>query len=184
MLAGGSCRLRLWQRTGDAELFEKIMNATHLHLMLNHIPVIGTGFALLLLLVALAKKSDEWKKVSFGFFVLIALLTVPAYLTGEPAEDGVKGLPGVTKAIIEQHEEAAGVAFGGTALVGVLALTGLVLFRRARSVPGWFARVIVLFAVIAGGLMAWAANLGGQVRHTEIRPGSASPPPISEPGKH
>ena len=77
------------------------MNATHLHLMLNHIPVIGTGFALLLLLVALAKRSDEWKKVSLWFFVLIALLTVPAYVTGEPAEDGVKGLPGIAKAVIE-----------------------------------------------------------------------------------
>ena len=158
------------------------MNATHLHLMLNHIPVIGTGFALLLLLVALAKRSDEWKKVSLWFFVLIALLTVPAYVTGEPAEDGVKGLPGIAKAVIEQHEEAAGVAFGGTALVGVLALTGLVRFRRGRPVPGWFAGAIVLLAVIAGGLMAWAANLGGQVRHTEIRAGSASPQPTEERG--
>jgi hypothetical protein len=30
-------------------------------------------------------------------------------------------------------------------------------------------------AVIVSGLMAWTANLGGQIRHTEIR-SNASPP--------
>jgi hypothetical protein len=51
------------KRSGQAE---EITNATHLHLMLNHIPVIGTDFALLLLLAALAQKSDERKKAIHG----------------------------------------------------------------------------------------------------------------------
>ena len=62
------------------------MNATHLHLMLNHIPVLGTVFGLGLLVFALWRKSEELKKAALGIFLIVALLAVPVYLTGEPAE--------------------------------------------------------------------------------------------------
>jgi len=79
------------------------MNATHLHLMLNHLPVLGTAFGLGLLLFGLWRRSNELKKTALGVFVIIALAGVPVYLTGEPAEDGVESLPGVSKPIMEQQ---------------------------------------------------------------------------------
>ena len=58
------------------------MNAAHWHLVLNHIPVVATPFAALLLGFALwRKRPSELFGVSLGAFVLIALLSVPAYLT-------------------------------------------------------------------------------------------------------
>jgi hypothetical protein len=147
------------------------MNGPHWHLILNHIPVLGTAFGLGLLLFALWRKSDELKKAAFGALVIIALLAVPAYLTGEPAEGGVKGLPGVVKSDIEHHEEAATIAFVGVLVLGLGALLGLIVSRRGRTVPVWFSSLIVAAALIVSGLMAWTANLGGQVRHTEIRGG-------------
>jgi hypothetical protein len=89
------------------------MNLTHLHLALNHVPVLGTAFALALLVLGIWRKSNEVKKTALCAFVAIAIMAMPAYLTGEPAEDGVEGPPGVSGAIIEQHEEAEGVAFAG-----------------------------------------------------------------------
>ena len=151
------------------------MSTTHLHLILNHIPVLGTAFGLGLLVFALWRKSNELKKTALGVFVISALLAVPVYLTGEPAEDVVKLLPGVSKPIIEQHEEVAGVAFTGVMVLGVVALAGLLLFRRGKVVPAWFTSIMLAASLIVSGLMAWTANLGGQVRHTEIRPGSNSP---------
>jgi hypothetical protein len=53
-------------------------------------------------------------------------------------------LPGVSKALIEQHEEAAGVALGGVLTVGVLALAGLLWFRGSRCMPMWFG--VTMFA--------------------------------------
>lgn len=147
------------------------MNGPHWHLILNHIPVLGTAFGLGLLLFALWRKSDELKKAAFGTLVLIALLAVPAYLTGEPAEGGVKGLAGVVKSDIEHHEEAATIAFVGVLVLGVGALAGCIVFRRGKTIPGWFSSLIVAAALIVSGLMAWTANLGGQVRHSEIRGG-------------
>ena len=148
---------------------DDLMNAPHWHLILNHIPVLGTAFGLGLLAFALWRKSDELKKAAFGALVIVALLAMPAYLTGEPAEGMATGLPGVSKAFVEQHEEAATVAFIGVLVIGFCALAGLVFFRRGKTVPGWFGSLILAALLIVSGLMAWTANLGGQVRHTEIR---------------
>jgi hypothetical protein len=82
------------------------MNLAHLHFMMNHIPVLGSAFRLALLLFSVFRKSEELKKTAVGVFVIVALLAVPAYLTGEPAEDIVKPLAGVAEVAIEQHEEA------------------------------------------------------------------------------
>jgi hypothetical protein len=145
------------------------MNASHWHLVLNHIPVLGTAFGLGLLAFALWRRSEELKRAAFGALVVVALLAVPAYLTGEPAEGTVKGLPGVSNNYIESHEDAATIAFVGVLVVGACALGGLVFSRRGKAVPGWLGYSILAAVVIVGGLMAWTANLGGQVRHTEIR---------------
>jgi len=145
------------------------MNPTHWHLLLNHAPVLGTIFGLGLLLLGFAQKNDAVKQAALGVFVVVALLTVPVYLTGEPAEAGVKGLPGVSEQLIEQHEQAATVAFVGVLALGVTALLGLILFRRAKSVPAWLSYAVLAAALIVSGLMAWTANVGGQIRHSEIR---------------
>ncbi len=145
------------------------MNLIHLHLMLNHIPVLGTIFGLGLLVFGLWRKSVELKKTALGVFVIIALLTVPVYLTGDPAKDGVKLLPGISRPIIKQHENAAAIAFIGVVVLGVAALAGLLLFRRGKITPAWFTTLMLAAALIVSGLMAWTANVGGQIRHTEIR---------------
>jgi hypothetical protein len=150
------------------------MTLTHLHLMLNHTPVLGTVFGLGLLTFGIWRKSNELKKTALGVFVLAALMAVPVYLTGEPAEEGVEGLPGVSEAIIEQHEEAAGVAFTCIGAIGVIALLGLLALRHGKTVPAWLTGVMVIASLAASGLMAWTANSGGQIRHTEIRAGAVT----------
>jgi hypothetical protein len=80
------------------------MNWAYVHLALNHLPVIGAIFGVLLLLLALLRKSEELKRVSLGVFVITALLALPIYFTGEPAEEVVEHLPGVAEPLIERHE--------------------------------------------------------------------------------
>lgn len=149
------------------------MNPAHLHLMLNHLPVIGTAFTLLLLVVAQLRKSNELKRVSLFFFVLLTFLAVPAYLTGEPAEELVEKLGGVSRPFMEEHEQAAQWAFGAHVALGITALLGLALTRRGRPLPNWFAVPLFLLALLVCGVMVRTANLGGQIRHPEIR---ATPP--------
>jgi uncharacterized membrane protein len=145
------------------------MNWAHLHLILNHLPVLGTMFGLGILAYGLWKRSEDNKRLALGLLVITALLAIPAYLTGEPAEGAVKGLAGVAGDLIERHEEAAGVALGGVLALGLFAVVGLVAFRGQRPVAKWFAVTALLGALVVSGLMAWTANLGGQVHHPEIR---------------
>ena len=150
------------------------MNTAYLHLLLNHLPVIGAIFGLVLLLWAMLQKSKELQSAGLGVFVLAALAAVPVYLSGEPAEKMVEYLPGVAESFIESHEKAALMALIAVVVTGVVSLAGLILHRRVEKYPGYVAPVVLALAAITSGLMGWTANLGGQIRHTEIRTGSAT----------
>jgi len=134
----------------------KLMSWGHLHLLLNHVPVIGTLLGLLLLLVAFGRKNEELKKVTLGLFVLIALVTVPVYLTGEPAEEMVENIPGVSEAMIEQHENAALFSLIAVEVGGIIALAGLLLFGRKKGLGNLLA--IVTLSFLSG---YWRPHAGG-----------------------
>lgn len=151
------------------------MNSAHAHLILNHIPVIGLWLSVIVLAIGLFKKSEEIKKVGLLLFVMMALIMIPTYLTGEPAEEIVERLPGVSHDLIEKHEEAALPAAIVVALVGVLALFGIIRARGGGMVPGWVVMASLILSLIGGGMMAWTAHLGGQIQHPETRPGFQLP---------
>jgi hypothetical protein len=147
------------------------MNLTHVHLALNHVPVVLTVVGLALLGLAAVRRSGELRTVSLSVFVLSAVIAVGVYVTGEPAEDAVEGLPGVSHSVVERHEDAAGIALVAVLALGAVSVAamGLGATRLGRRFPGTLVTVPLLLSVVAGGLMIWTASLGGQVRHTEIR---------------
>ncbi len=148
-----------------------MMNWAHVHLMINHFPVIGVLGAFLVFGYGLVRKSDEVKLLGLGLFVLIALITIPVFLTGGAAEKVVKdlNLPGVTESSIGTHEEIASLALALIELLGAVALGGLFLFRKSGSLPQWYIALVLAIAVASAGIVGLTANFGGQIRHTEIR---------------
>ena len=149
------------------------MNAAHWHLVLNHIPLIGIGFVALLMVIAFLRKSSELVSVSMVLAVVVALFAIPAYLTGEPAEEVVENTPGISENLIEEHEEAAEKAFILVEAVGGLALIGLIARRFSRNLGNTLAVATLAGLLAGGGLVAYTANLGGKIHHQEIRDGSA-----------
>lgn len=145
------------------------INWAHVHLIINHFPVVGVLGGILLLVYALIRKSEEVKMVSLGVFVLIALMTIAVFFTGQAAEEGVKKLPGVTEGYIGRHEEMAEYAITLMEILGVLALTGLVLLKRLGAIPKLVVLLVLVMSLITAAVMGFTANLGGQIRHTEIR---------------
>ena len=154
------------------------MDPTHIHLFINHVPVLGTIFGALLLLYALVAKKQEVLLASMGLFVIAGLGAGIAYLTGESTEHTVEGLPGVAESFIEAHEEAALIALIAAIVLGVGALL-ILLFGRKRT-PRWAAIATLVVALGTSGVMTWTANLGGQVRHTEIRDAALTVSPSDE----
>jgi uncharacterized membrane protein len=147
------------------------VNAAHLHLLLNHIPVLGVLFGLGLAVAALVGRSGAVAKASFGIFLAVAVLSLPAYFTGEAAEKVVEHLPCADAALIEPHQEAALLALIPVEILGLLSLGALILFQRARSVPRWLVTTVLVLSLVAAGLMARTALLGGRIHHEEARPG-------------
>jgi uncharacterized membrane protein len=146
------------------------MNGAHLHLLLTHLPVLGTLFGLGLGAYAVLFRHPDVLKAALGVFVLAAMLAGAAYLTGEGAEEVAEGI-GLTESIVEQHESVALFALVGAAVLGLFALVVLVIFR-ARPVAAPMAAVVLVLGLGVTGLMAYTANLGGQIRHAEIRGGA------------
>ena len=152
------------------------MNFAHIHLLLNHLPVIGIGFAFLVLAWGIIRKNEEIVRTALILFVVVAALTIPTYLTGDPAGDVLTGM-GVPEAAIERHDDAAGITLAAIEVLGVTALLGFIFFRRRERTPHWFLSVTLVLCFVAGGLAAWTANLGGQIRHPEATMGTPVPPP-------
>lgn len=151
-------------------------NEAHWHLVLNHLPVVGSLAVLLLMAWAFIKNSDESKRIALTALVLVGLSALPAFLTGEPAEQHLKGLPGISKRWMSAHEEAAEVATWVTFGAGVVGLGALVVFRKTRKIPRWVVGVLLLATVICWALMTRAANFGGKIHHPEILKGAEPAP--------
>ena len=58
------------------------INIPHLHLLLNHVPTVGTVVGLGLLLLAMARRNDHLVHSSLEVLFAVALVTLPVYLTG------------------------------------------------------------------------------------------------------
>ena len=148
------------------------MNLAHLHILLNHFPTIGAIVGVGLFIVALVWKSKDLTRASLGLFVVIGLLTIPAYVTGNMAEEVLLEGPGVSEAYVHRHQDAALLAFIFMQIAGALAWFGLWQYRRIARTTTWNLSAVLVVAVIAVGLMARAASFGGEIRHTEVRQGA------------
>ena len=147
------------------------MNVAHLHLLLNHVPTIGTALGLGLLLVSLVARSNDLKQASLAVFFVLALLALPAYLSGNAAEEVIEDLPNVSKALIERHQDAALPSLALMEITGVLAWFGLWQFRRTSRLGRGNLSAVLLLSMVTFGLMTRTATMGGEIRHPEIRSG-------------
>jgi uncharacterized membrane protein len=147
------------------------MNAAHAHLLVNHLPIVGFALALVLLCATLIRRGDRGMFLATLILLLIAGVgALAAQLTGEPAEEVVEHLPDVPHDLIEAHEEAGLVAAIIAGITTLLALIlGILSLRRDGPVSRLVLSILLLATAIAVGAMCWTGNLGGKIRHSELR---------------
>jgi uncharacterized membrane protein len=142
----------------------------HLHLLVNHAPILGSLFALALLIASyFFTSADVLRRLAFILLIITAIAGATANFSGEPAEDAIRGFPGVKREVIHEHEEMGEKAYYLAAVLGVLSLGALVRWRR-QPIPANVTLVAVLATTVVGGVMVYTGLLGGRVRHTEVRP--------------
>jgi len=145
------------------------MDFPHLHLLLNHFPIIGTIMGVGLFLISFFVKTDEVRRSSLIVFVVMALLTIPAFMTGVGAQEKMVADSSVSNAMIQRHEGAAELAVWFMEITGALAVVAL--WQSAgRANPGRLNTLAILaFSLVTVGLMARTGNTGGEIRHLEVR---------------
>jgi uncharacterized membrane protein len=145
------------------------MNTAHWHLVLNHIPILGVWFILAWMVAALILGNSTMLRSSWVAFVVLAALTIPTYLTGEPSEEIIEHQANVSHKAIGRHENAAKIGLIGGEALGVLSLAALLLTRRRENLTRPLTIATVVLALICGVWMGYVGNLGGQVSHPEVR---------------
>lgn len=143
-------------------------NSAYLHLMLNHFPEIGAGALLIFFLYAVSSKNDKMIKFTLILILLLSLLTIAVFITGNNAEGSVKGLEGAIEENIEPHQDFATKSFFVMELIGAVAFGGLIFFRAPKFIPRWFTILIITLMVVVNGMMLYTAHLGGKIFHQEI----------------
>ena len=160
------------------------LNLAHVHLLLNHFPTIGMIVGLGLFVAAIMSKSDHLKSASLVIFFGIALLSIPTFASGTAAGLALSKNSDVSKTMVDAHETAAFEALGVMELTGALAWLALWQHRRLSRFPPATMAAVLLAAAVTFGLMGWAASIGGDIRHPEIRTGpepveTATTPPLA-----
>jgi uncharacterized membrane protein len=144
------------------------MTLVHLHLLLNHVPTVGTALAIALFILSFFRKNDMLRRVSLEVFFIIALVTIPAYLSGLAAQLQIQDRPGVSNVMIEAHEDAALFSFVLMQFTGAFAWLALWQSRRTGRAARSTTFAIMLLSALTMAVTARAANLGGEIRHPEL----------------
>ena len=151
------------------------MNQTHIHLMITHLPIIGSILGAFVLIHGIWKKSNSTLIAAYNVLIVSAIAAGIAYATGEAAEETVEHLQGVSKNIIEEHAESALTSLISLIVIGFIAVIGLVVTLKSATWTRPVALVALFASLIGFGLIARTGYLGGQIRHTEIGTHSLSP---------
>jgi uncharacterized membrane protein len=151
------------------------VNLAHVHLVLNHFPIIGTIVGLGLFLVSFVGENHDLKKASLIIFAVMALLSLPTFFSGVGAQGAIQDLPGVSADLIDRHEGAAILAFFFMELTGAFSLIALWQSHKLSKPPRSNVIAVLLLSLMTVGLMARVGTTGGDIRHPETWPSSDIP---------
>ncbi|TRX16473.1 hypothetical protein [Flavobacterium franklandianum] len=154
------------------------MNDAHLHLVVNHFPIIGTILGLGILITGIILKNNSVKSTAYVLFIVAAIFAVFSMGTGEGAEELVEDMPSVGKQIIHEHEEMAEKLAIILYVLGAISLAGLYLNYKKHAKAQLVSFIVLVVAIGATFLAQQTGTTGGEIRHTEIR---ANATPVTGP---
>lgn len=145
------------------------MDGAHAHLLFNHFPIIGSILSFLVLLAGFVFRNGIVKKTALAMIVFTSVMTVPAFLSGEEAEEALEAINQAPDAIIHEHEEMAEKGLWTTVAVGVLALFAF--FNSHKPIGTKLTKATLVLLLANSLFLIQIGNAGGVIRHTEIREG-------------
>lgn len=152
-----------------------MFDAAHIHVMIVHLPIIGTALAMIPLLWWVYRHDVSIKWIGL-IILVISIIGIPlATSSGEGAGnaffDGtmVEKLDSASTQALKIHSEAAELAEGFWFFIGALIMLQLILWKREYAWKHglfWMTIIANIFLII---WLSYVGYLGGQIRHPEFR---------------
>lgn len=150
------------------------MNGHYIHLLSNHFPIILLLTGFFVLTYGLFKHVKTIKHVGLMILLAASISTIPAYVSGEEAEEAVEHSAGTSESTIEEHEEGAEFGFAFMEIVGALSLVSLLLSSRDHKLSLWANRITWVLALFTITVLIRVGQTGGQIRRPELRDSSST----------
>ncbi len=151
-----------------------MLDGHYIHLLSNHFPIILTITGFFILTFGLLKHSKSIKQIGLAVLLSASIATIPAYITGEDAEEKVENAMSTSKSMIEEHEESAEFAFIFTDILGVLSLLSLLLLSKDSKYSVISNRITWLVGLVTIITLFKVGQTGGQIRRPELRSNAIS----------
>lgn len=148
------------------------MNDAHLHMVVNHFPIIGTILAIGILTAGLLNKNQSIINTAYVLFIIGAVFGILSMNTGEGAEEMVENMPGIGWEIIHDHEELAEKMALLLNVLGLLSIIALYLNYKKNTKEKLVSLFILAIGIASLFVVQKVGTSGGEIRHTEIRASS------------
>ncbi len=145
------------------------MNDAHLHLVVNHFPIIVPILAMGILIVGIILKNNTVKNTAYALFIVSAVFAAFSMGTGDGAEEAVEDMATVGKQVIHEHEEMAEKLAIVLYFLAIISIGGIYLNIKNHSKAKWVSYAALLVAIVGIFFAKETGTTGGEVRHTEIR---------------
>jgi hypothetical protein len=145
------------------------MHAVHFHLIITHVPLIGTLIAAFLLIAGQLGEHAFTRKSAYVLFIICGLSAFMSSASGEQAEILLQSKLKFEKAAIQAHKKLAGTSFVFSAVLGLCSMFGMWIESKEKPIRKFFGWVCVFYAIINFTLFSYVAYHGGHIAHEEIR---------------
>ena len=156
------------------------MNDPHLHLILNHLPIITPLIGFIIMIGGLLISSEIVKRTAYLIFIMAALAAITAFATGEGAEAVIENLGGIDEDLIKRHEEIAETFAIFCYVLGGISVLGLWANFYKKSFSDKIPYLTILICAMTLYFAKQTATSGGEIRHSEIRENKKIEPARSE----
>lgn len=149
------------------------MDPLQLHLLVNHVPIVGAFTALLVVVIGLVRKNHTVQTVGLAVYTVMALAVLPTYFSGEGAEERIENIAGISHDVIHEHEESAELSLTVMLIAAAVALGALVTQWKGLAFAPTLTTIFVALAVLAMIQIARTGHEGGKIRRPDL--GSTAP---------
>jgi hypothetical protein len=167
-------------------LLAELQNPAYQHLLINHLPIIGTAMGVVALVVGLAVRQQAALLPGLVILLVAGISAWPVHETGSAAYKPIRKISDDSGSDwLDEHMDRADSTVWFFYTMAGLAGLAMTVPRKWPSAGVPLAVASAMAGVVCTGVAGYIARPGGLVRHTEFRPSATQAEPAKEqPAAH